>query len=117
MRLSSKQRKKPVRKVFGRVRVDAADWVYVFELTKAGLVVHRRNSRRAKDEHVPFDWLAAGNTLTEQVGGSSVRFALVPGAGLEVKVKGERTRVLPWEFLANYGRQQPVLFPHLESKK
>jgi len=107
-----KARKKPVRRVVGRVRnveVDGQERLLTFELTKEGLLVHPSNLRRDKDTLVPFGRLAdwGGTRRAGHV------FTMVSG-GLEVRRVGSKARrLLTWDALANQAQDQPYLFSEM----
>ena len=106
-----KERKLPVRRVFGRVRgveVPGRSRVVQFELTKSGLSFRERGTRKASATLLGFPSLAAAAGREEQVDGERLRFALVDG-GVEVR-NGKRSRVVSYRAVARLGQEQPWLF-------
>lgn len=99
-------KKGATRRVFGRLKnVEAVGGLYTFELTKDGLVVHRRNHRRRGDRKLGFGRLVAGGGVV--VPGLAT-FTLTED-GLEIVKRGVK-RVVSWERLENTTRVQPELF-------
>lgn len=109
----AKERKKPVRRVWGRlkgVEVPGQDKVFTFELTVAGVTVRKRNSRKVRT--VGFERLASGGGVV-----SGGRTFTATDAGVEVSQDGSRAvRLVDWATLGNLAQRQPVLFPE-EAKK
>lgn len=104
-------RKPHVRHVFGRLRnVPALGKLWTFELTRDGVKVRRRNSRKV--DTLDFGRLAAcsGGVLAELPSGERFSFALGE-SGLEVRQGERKPKTVPWVELSNFGRTQLVLFP------
>lgn len=100
------QKRRPVRRVFGRVKnVEVGSALFTFELTKVALVVHRRRARRARDMALGFDRLVNGGGFDR----NGVKFALT-AEGLELR-RGKARKLLSYETLANFAADQPLLFP------
>lgn len=94
--------------------VEVGNRVWVFRLTKAGLVVHERNKRKGGDKLLPFDRLTDGGGHGWQDDGVPVRFTVTKD-GLEVRHGSSRhVRVIPFRQLDNMSRSQPLLFGGME---
>lgn len=103
-----------MRRVFGRLarqEVPGHEKLLTFELTKAGVVVHRHACRRKGDVTVGFTALAAGGGHRD---GDAV---FTPtAAGVEVRQPGSLAVTVTWDQLRRIGRRQPELFPELSEK-
>ena len=112
--MDTKERKKPVRKVFGRVQwVDVGAGRFRFELTQSGLRVRRKGARAGDALLLPFDRLTGGAGHEWVDGWVAVKFA-VTDKGVEVRRGGSvRVQVVPFAELANASRKQPLLFADL----
>ena len=120
-------RKKPVRRVHGRVRADALGATWVVELRKdkwdlargelsepGGVVVRRLGRRRASAERVPFEALVAGGGHERELDGLKLRFRW-SDAGVEVRRTGVKEwRTVTWSELQRLARGQPELFDAAE---
>ena len=104
------ERKAHVRRVFGRVGwEDVGSGRFRFELTKAGLVVHRKACRKKGDDLIPFDRLTCGAGHEFDDNGTKVRFSLSVN-GVEVRRGGSKmVKVVGFAQLADLGRIQPEL--------
>ena len=118
--VTTKTRKVPVRRVFGRLTrlaVPGQDKLVTVELTKAGLVVHRHATRRKNDTLLGFERLCNGGGVTVAVAGERVTFTMTD-AGVEVRRGGsKRHTLLDWETLSNMANRQPMLWPGLPKDK
>lgn len=106
-----KKRKASVRRVLGRLRdIDVGAGRFTFELTKAGLVVHRKNARRKTDLTIPFSRLTeGGGHQCAGPDGGTVLFAVTDG-GVEVRRAGSKQAMtIPLVQVANMANSQPLL--------
>ncbi len=91
-------RKSPVRKVWGRRRVDVPgrEGIYIFEMTKEGVAFRRKATRLKSAVKLPWEKLAACGAGVESGG---YRFALTE-QGVEVS-KGSKSYAVPFSKLVN----------------
>lgn len=106
-----KVRRKPTRRVFARLKwVDVGTRRFCFELTKEGLRVHIKCSRRKDALVIPFERLTDGGGHEWFDGGVPVRFS-ISGKGVELRRgTSRRTDLVDFATLSNLARPQPELF-------
>jgi hypothetical protein len=113
-------RKKPVRRVFGRLTrlaVPGQQKLVTVELTKAGVLVHKRAARRKGDVLVGFERLCNGGGIEVDVAGEWVTFTMTD-KGVEARRGGSKqVRLMDWAVLENMSRVQPLLFAKMPVDK
>lgn len=103
-------KKKAVRTCFARLKwVDVGERRFCFELTKAGLRVHRKGSRKKDALIIPFDRLTDGGGWEWKDGGVPVRFS-ISSAGVELRRGTSRlAHLVDFQALVNVAKRQTEL--------